>query len=196
MKSLSQSVLTITQASSRELDRVGFSFRVIHSLHFFRELSELRISARRRGSQLSHVRAENSGGVALASLPLPSCLLPNGVQSAATSNKFKFVALPVTLGAPTLSARSASQAQRPKCTVKKVEEGGEADVFAFFLLHRSDTARVRRILTMTAEIWDVIVVGAGLSGLSAAHLLLKRNTGLKILILEGKGWHTIPFSIV
>uniref|UniRef100_A0A3Q0QVJ1 Amine oxidase n=1 Tax=Amphilophus citrinellus TaxID=61819 RepID=A0A3Q0QVJ1_AMPCI len=39
---------------------------------------------------------------------------------------------------------------------------------------------------MTAEIWDVIVVGAGLSGLSAAHLLRKRDTTLKILILEGK----------
>lgn len=40
---------------------------------------------------------------------------------------------------------------------------------------------------MTAEIWDVVVVGAGLSGLSAARLLRKRNAGLKILILEGKG---------
>lgn len=40
---------------------------------------------------------------------------------------------------------------------------------------------------MTAEIWDVVVVGAGLSGLSAAHLLRKRNARLKILILEGKG---------
>ncbi|XP_034752528.1 probable flavin-containing monoamine oxidase A [Etheostoma cragini] len=39
---------------------------------------------------------------------------------------------------------------------------------------------------MTAEIWDVIIVGAGLSGLSAAHLLRKRNAKLKILILEGK----------
>lgn len=48
---------------------------------------------------------------------------------------------------------------------------------------------------MTAEIWDVIIVGAGLSGLSAAHLLLKRNTSLKILILEAKGWHILPFSI-
>lgn len=42
-------------------------------------------------------------------------------------------------------------------------------------------------LNMTAEIWDVVVVGAGLSGLSAAHLLRKRNARLKILILEGKG---------
>ena len=41
---------------------------------------------------------------------------------------------------------------------------------------------------MTAEIWDVIIVGAGLSGLSAAHLLKKRNSKLRILILEGKGW--------
>lgn len=40
---------------------------------------------------------------------------------------------------------------------------------------------------MTAEIRDVVVVGAGLSGLSAAHLLQRRNDALKILILEGKG---------
>ncbi|KAM4634033.1 putative flavin-containing monoamine oxidase A isoform 2-T2 [Polymixia lowei] len=39
---------------------------------------------------------------------------------------------------------------------------------------------------MTAEVWDVVVVGAGLSGLSAAHLLKKRNDKLRILILEGK----------
>uniref|UniRef100_A0A3B5AEN7 Amine oxidase n=1 Tax=Stegastes partitus TaxID=144197 RepID=A0A3B5AEN7_9TELE len=39
---------------------------------------------------------------------------------------------------------------------------------------------------MTAEIWDVIIVGAGLSGLSAAHLLRKRDAKLRILILEGK----------
>lgn len=47
----------------------------------------------------------------------------------------------------------------------------------------------RESLNIAAEIWDVVVVVAvaGLSGLSAAHLLRKRNTGLKILILEGKG---------
>ncbi|XP_026030095.1 probable flavin-containing monoamine oxidase A [Astatotilapia calliptera] len=39
---------------------------------------------------------------------------------------------------------------------------------------------------MTAEIWDVIVVGAGLSGLSAAHWLKKRDASMEILILEGK----------
>lgn len=40
---------------------------------------------------------------------------------------------------------------------------------------------------MTADIWDVVIVGAGLSGLSAAHLLTKRDAKLRILILEGKG---------
>ncbi|XP_037339784.2 probable flavin-containing monoamine oxidase A isoform X1 [Pungitius pungitius] len=51
---------------------------------------------------------------------------------------------------------------------------------------------------MTAEIWDVIIVGAGLSGLSAAHLLRKRNAELKILILEGKdrvGGRTVSTEI-
>lgn len=40
---------------------------------------------------------------------------------------------------------------------------------------------------MTAEIWDIIIVGAGLSGLSAAHLLRKKDAKLRILVLEGKG---------
>ncbi|KAM6901206.1 putative flavin-containing monoamine oxidase A [Lycodopsis pacificus] len=51
---------------------------------------------------------------------------------------------------------------------------------------------------MTAEIWDVIIVGAGLSGLSAAHLLRKRNAKLKMLILEGKdrvGGRTVTTEI-
>ncbi|XP_056260430.1 probable flavin-containing monoamine oxidase A [Seriola aureovittata] len=51
---------------------------------------------------------------------------------------------------------------------------------------------------MTAEIWDVIIVGAGLSGLSAAHLLRKRDAKLKILILEGKdrvGGRTVSTAI-
>ncbi|XP_060924547.1 amine oxidase [flavin-containing] A [Limanda limanda] len=39
---------------------------------------------------------------------------------------------------------------------------------------------------MDLKIWDVIVVGAGLSGLSAAHLLRKKEANLEILILEGK----------
>lgn len=49
------------------------------------------------------------------------------------------------------------------------------------------TALIQRSLSMTPDIWDVIVVGAGLSGLTAAHWLRKRNAKLKILILEGKG---------
>lgn len=40
---------------------------------------------------------------------------------------------------------------------------------------------------MTADMWDVIIVGAGLSGLSAAYLLKKRDAKLRILVLEGKG---------
>uniref|UniRef100_A0A673C254 Amine oxidase n=1 Tax=Sphaeramia orbicularis TaxID=375764 RepID=A0A673C254_9TELE len=51
---------------------------------------------------------------------------------------------------------------------------------------------------MTAEIWDVIIVGAGLSGLSAAHLLKKRDAALKMLILEGKdrvGGRTVSIDI-
>ncbi|XP_017280974.1 probable flavin-containing monoamine oxidase A [Kryptolebias marmoratus] len=51
---------------------------------------------------------------------------------------------------------------------------------------------------MTAEIWDVIIVGAGLSGLSAAHFLRKREAKLKILILEGKdrvGGRTVSSDI-
>ncbi|XP_044030718.1 probable flavin-containing monoamine oxidase A isoform X1 [Siniperca chuatsi] len=51
---------------------------------------------------------------------------------------------------------------------------------------------------MTTEIWDVVIVGAGLSGLSAAHLLRKRNAKLRILIAEGKdrvGGRTVSTEI-
>ncbi|XP_017563616.1 probable flavin-containing monoamine oxidase A [Pygocentrus nattereri] len=40
---------------------------------------------------------------------------------------------------------------------------------------------------MCEEKCDVVVVGAGLSGLSAAQLLKKRNDKLKVLVLEAKG---------
>ncbi|XP_067341025.1 probable flavin-containing monoamine oxidase A isoform X2 [Channa argus] len=51
---------------------------------------------------------------------------------------------------------------------------------------------------MTADIWDVIIVGAGLSGLSAAYLFKKRNPKLRILVLEGKdrvGGRTVTSEI-
>ncbi|XP_034048601.1 probable flavin-containing monoamine oxidase A [Thalassophryne amazonica] len=51
---------------------------------------------------------------------------------------------------------------------------------------------------MTAEIWDIVIVGAGLSGLSAAHLLRKRDAKLRVLILEGKervGGRTVTCEI-
>lgn len=37
------------------------------------------------------------------------------------------------------------------------------------------------------DIYDVIIVGAGLSGLTAAYELLQYDRSLKILILEAKG---------
>lgn len=73
--------------------------------------------------------------------------------------------------------------------MKKVYEGVAAVCICLF-----PALLQRRILKMTAETWDVIIVGAGLSGLSAAHFLLKRNTSLKILVLEAKGRHLIPLS--
>ncbi|XP_015256947.1 PREDICTED: probable flavin-containing monoamine oxidase A [Cyprinodon variegatus] len=51
---------------------------------------------------------------------------------------------------------------------------------------------------MTADIWDVVIIGAGLSGLSAAHLLRKRDPKLKIVILEAKdrvGGRTVSSEI-
>ena len=37
------------------------------------------------------------------------------------------------------------------------------------------------------QIYDVIIVGAGISGMNAAYILKKRCKKIKILILEAKG---------
>ena len=37
------------------------------------------------------------------------------------------------------------------------------------------------------QVYDVIIVGAGISGLNAAYILKKRCKKIKILILEAKG---------
>jgi spermidine dehydrogenase len=39
-------------------------------------------------------------------------------------------------------------------------------------------------VTNTKEVWDLVVVGGGISGLSAAYFYRKRNPGAKILILD------------
>jgi monoamine oxidase len=52
-----------------------------------------------------------------------------------------------------------------------------------------DSLSQRKDLEMNAEsteIFDVIIVGAGLAGLSAGYYILKSNPNLKILILEAK----------
>ena len=37
------------------------------------------------------------------------------------------------------------------------------------------------------QIYDVVIVGAGISGMHAAYILKKRCKNIKILILEAKG---------
>lgn len=43
------------------------------------------------------------------------------------------------------------------------------------------------------SVCDVVVVGAGLSGLSAARYLKQRNSQLSIKVLEAKGAFTVHF---
>lgn len=41
--------------------------------------------------------------------------------------------------------------------------------------------------TLQRKKFDVVIIGAGLSGLSAANTLMKKNTGVTFIVLEGKG---------
>ena len=41
---------------------------------------------------------------------------------------------------------------------------------------------------MTNDEYDVIVIGAGLSGLTAAYHLKKKDPNLNLLVLEAKGY--------
>lgn len=42
--------------------------------------------------------------------------------------------------------------------------------------------------------YDVIIVGAGISGLSAAHHLLVKEGSLRVLVLESSGTMTSDFD--
>jgi len=42
-----------------------------------------------------------------------------------------------------------------------------------------------------AEVFDIICVGGGLSGLVAAYKVLKQNPTWKVLVLEAKGKGTV-----
>jgi glycine/D-amino acid oxidase-like deaminating enzyme len=41
---------------------------------------------------------------------------------------------------------------------------------------------------------DVIILGAGISGLTAAYRLLQKDSSLRILVLEAKGWRFLLHS--
>lgn len=39
----------------------------------------------------------------------------------------------------------------------------------------------------TSQVYDVVIIGAGISGSNAAYILSKRRKDLKILVIEAKG---------
>lgn len=51
-------------------------------------------------------------------------------------------------------------------------------------LKQKETAR-----EMECKMLDVVIIGAGISGLTAAHILLKDAPELKIAVLEAKGMY-------
>lgn len=47
--------------------------------------------------------------------------------------------------------------------------------------------RHKSIIYMSTTAVDVVVIGAGISGLSCARLLLQKDENLKVVVLEAKG---------
>lgn len=40
---------------------------------------------------------------------------------------------------------------------------------------------------MSSDLFDAIIVGAGISGLTAAHRLKKKEPNIRVLVIEAKG---------
>ena len=43
--------------------------------------------------------------------------------------------------------------------------------------------------------WDVIIIGAGLAGLTAAYRILKTDSNAKVLVLEAKGLLKVFYTV-
>lgn len=53
------------------------------------------------------------------------------------------------------------------------------------LMHKNNPT-TSTLISNHENIWDVIIVGAGISGLTASYILKTRKTDIKILIIEAK----------